>query len=67
MQKIFEIEGCIDVGNSDLSHDEFLDKFIEFVEANGWYFGGGTKEIIDDHYVMPDGSKGKSVFAEDDE
>lgn len=24
-----------------LDPDEFFDKFIEFVESNNWYFGGG--------------------------
>ena len=28
----------------EFSEDEFWDKFIEFVEANNWYFGGGIRE-----------------------
>lgn len=25
-----------------LDHDEFMDKFIAFVESNNWYCGGST-------------------------
>ncbi|NLY21602.1 MAG: DUF469 family protein [Tissierellia bacterium] len=25
----------------DLSYDDFCDKFIDFIEANNWSFGGG--------------------------
>uniref|UniRef100_C5DAY0 Uncharacterized protein n=1 Tax=Geobacillus sp. (strain WCH70) TaxID=471223 RepID=C5DAY0_GEOSW len=41
------IEGCIYANddNKSIEHDEFWDKFIDFIEANGWHFGGGTKQI----------------------
>ncbi|MBA4543060.1 MULTISPECIES: hypothetical protein [Thermoactinomyces] len=44
------IDGCIFANdkNTDIDHDEFLDKFIAFVEENGWLFGGGTKRIDED-------------------
>ncbi len=60
MEKEFEINGCIEV-SPEVTEDEFWEKFIDFVEANGWYFGGGIKEIQDGYYVMPDGSRGSSV------
>jgi uncharacterized protein YggL (DUF469 family) len=44
------IEGCIYAVDEhvDIDHDEFLDKFIDFVEANGWMFGGGTYQVDED-------------------
>jgi uncharacterized protein YggL (DUF469 family) len=38
-----------------VTEDEFLDKFIDFVESNGWSFGEGIEEIQDDYDVLPDG------------
>ncbi|MCH5583724.1 hypothetical protein MK805_01910 [Shimazuella sp. AN120528] len=35
-------------GHTNINHDEFLDKFIEFVEKNNWLFGGGTKQVDKD-------------------
>ncbi len=61
MEKEFEIQGCVSVP-SNVSEEEFCDKFIGFIEANGWYFGGGISEIIDGYYINPDGTKGKSVL-----
>ncbi|WP_156877584.1 50S ribosome-binding protein YggL [Shimazuella kribbensis] len=39
-------------GHTNINHDEFLDKFIEFVEKNNWLFGGGTKQIDEDGEVV---------------
>ncbi len=61
MQKEFEIQGCISV-DRDLSLDEFWEIFIEFVETNHWYFGGGINEIIDGYYIKSDGTKGNHVL-----
>lgn len=61
MEKEFEIQGCVSVP-SNVSEDEFWYKFIDFIEANGWYFGGGINEIVDGYYINPDGTKGKSVL-----
>lgn len=43
-------DGAYDIGVSghirvptDLSFDKFWDKFISFVEENGWYFGGAME------------------------
>lgn len=45
-----------------MTMDEFYDAFIGFIESKGWYFGGGFQEIIDGHYVLADGTKGKHVL-----
>lgn len=45
--KEIKIEGCIDVPKG-LSVEEFTDKFISFLERNGWYFGGGIEEYKED-------------------
>ena len=61
MRKEIEIQGCVEVSpETDIDH--FTDEFIKWVESNGWSFGGGFSEIIDGYYMMPDGSKGKSVL-----
>lgn len=60
MRKEVEINGCIEIP-PEMNIDDFENEFIKFVESNGWRFGGGFKEIVDGYYVMPDGSKGKSV------
>ncbi|MED4991018.1 hypothetical protein [Parageobacillus toebii] len=39
----FEKNGVEFETDAYCQHDEFLDKFIDFLEANGWHFGGGTK------------------------
>lgn len=46
-----EVEGCVYSETENLTVDDFLDKFIVFVEENGWYFGGNTRQIIGDFYV----------------
>lgn len=64
MRREFEINGCIEVP-MELSEDEFWDKFIDFVESNNWYFGGGIREIIDGFYINDDGTKGENCLDED--
>ncbi len=64
MKKEFEIQGCVIVPE-DITYDMFWDKFIEFVEANNWLFGGGINEIIDGHYINPDGTRGNHVLEDD--
>lgn len=66
MEKEFEIRGCVSSVPDDMSCDEFIDIFIDFVESNGWLFGGGINEIIDGYYINPDGTKGKYVLADVD-
>jgi hypothetical protein len=41
--KEIKIEGV--VSGATITQDEFTDKFIDFVEANGWEFGGRTVEL----------------------
>lgn len=64
MRKEMEITGCIEIP-PEMTLDEFTDTFIEWIESKGWYFGGGFREIIDGYYILPDGSKGKSVSDKD--
>ena len=64
MRKEMEITGCIEIP-PEMTLDEFTDTFIEWIESKGWYFGGGFREIIDGYYILPDGSKEKSVSDKD--
>lgn len=34
------IDGSIDISKNPITIDDFLDKFISWVEENHWYFGG---------------------------
>lgn len=61
MVKEFEINGCIAVPN-EITEDKFYDIFINFVESQGWSFGGGIQEIQDGYYITKDGKKGKFVL-----
>ena len=65
MAHLIEIEGCIEIPMNTNSYT-VIDKFIEFVEANGWTFGGGFSEIIDDWYVNDKGEKIKHVEDDND-
>lgn len=44
-QRIIEIDGCVSIQHF-MSHDDFLDRFINFVEKHGWRFSGGTKFLL---------------------
>lgn len=61
MRKEIETQGCVEV-SSETDIDVFTDEFIKWIESKGWSFGGGFSEIVDGFYIMPDGSKGKSVL-----
>lgn len=63
MTKEIEIRGCIQIP-PEVSQDEVCDRFIAFVEANGWSFGGGFRTIADGYYLNADGTKDKHVFDE---
>ena len=63
MRREFEIQGCLEV-SAEVDIDLLTEEFIRWVESKGWYFGGGFREIADGYYVLPDGSKGKSVREE---
>ena len=45
-----------------MTEEEFWNRFIRFVEENGWSFGGGISEIRDGWYILPDGSRGSHVL-----
>lgn len=64
MRREFAINGAIEVPMG-LSEDEFWDKFIDFIEENNWYFGGGIREIIDGFYINDNGTKGEHCLDED--
>lgn len=57
MGKIIEIDGCVEVPD-EVTVDDFLDLFIEFVESHDWYFGGGVQELPDT--ADSDGSDGEA-------
>ena len=40
-RKEFEFQGCVEVP-MELSEDQFLDRFLMFIEENRWSFGGGV-------------------------
>jgi len=45
--RLIEINGVAEV-HPVISIDQFSDMFIRFIEAHGWFFGGGYKDITDD-------------------
>lgn len=47
MKMKIEINGCIEV-LEDLTLEDFTDKFIDFIEENGWKFGGVINEYKTD-------------------
>ena len=61
MRKEMEVVGCIEIP-PEMTMDEFMDEFVALMESKGWYFGGGFKEIIDGHYINPDGTRGTHAF-----
>ncbi|MBQ7227671.1 MAG: hypothetical protein IJX05_04660 [Clostridia bacterium] len=46
MNNLLEINGTIEI-SEDLTIDQFIDLFIEFIERHDCFFGGGFKEIDD--------------------
>ncbi|GMW04542.1 MAG: hypothetical protein AMXMBFR85_05250 [Dehalococcoides mccartyi] len=42
-----EINGVAEI-HPIISSDQFCDMFIRFIEAHGWFFGGGFKDITDE-------------------
>ncbi|KLU59941.1 hypothetical protein CEB3_c40750 [Peptococcaceae bacterium CEB3] len=40
-QTLIEINGCVE---TDLSHDQWLDEFIGWIESRGEYFGGEVEQ-----------------------
>lgn len=53
MEKHFDICMALDCPNGDdLNVDVITDKFIEWVESNGWFTGGGIAELDEDGNVI---------------
>lgn len=65
-RKEFEVQGCVEVP-MELSEDQFLDRFLMFIEENCWSFGGGVRTIVDGYYINEDGTPGKPVWPEEDQ
>ncbi len=42
--KLLEISGTVELP-ANVSEEEFSEAFIGFMESNGWYFGGGWRDI----------------------
>lgn len=42
-----EINGCVTLPKM-VTEDTFYEKFIDFIESNHWYFGGGIKIVEED-------------------
>lgn len=61
MIKEIEIQGCVTVPE-EVSMDDFIDKFIAFIEENEWSFGGGYRTIVDGYYINGDGTKGEYIL-----
>lgn len=51
----------------ELSEDQFLDRFLMFIEENRWSFGGGVRTVVDGCNINEDGTPGKPVWPEEDE
>lgn len=47
-KKLISIEGTVFNDNGDITEEEFLDAFYEFLEYNDWYFAGLTTEEVDE-------------------
>lgn len=60
-EKEIEIGGCITVPG-DITKDAVIDAFIDWVESNGWRFGGGFREIVDGYYVDDKGNPIENVL-----
>ena len=63
MGKIIEIGGCVEVPD-EVTVDDFLELFIEFVEFHDWYFGGGVRDLLDTADTADlDGSDGETPIS----
>lgn len=68
-KNIIGIEGCIKV-QGDVTHEEFLEKFVGFLDASGWQFVGGTQQHINDEdgeviITLPDDEELKPVSTDE--
>ena len=44
-KKLISIEGTVFNDNGDITEEEFLYAFYEFLEYEGWYFDGSISEV----------------------
>jgi hypothetical protein len=51
--RLIEIDGVAEIHPS-VSLDQFSDMFIRFIEAHGWFFGGGYKDITNEESEQVD-------------
>lgn len=66
MEKEIDISGLI-FPDRELKKDELLDTYIEFVESNQWYFGGGFTFLPDKNAYSIGGciTKDENISKED--
>ena len=57
-EKEIEIGGCITVPK-EIEADTVIDAFIHWVESNGWFFGGGFRELSLEESGYADSNFGK--------
>jgi len=51
---LIKIDGCVE---TNLTHDEWLDQFIEWLESRSECFGGGTEDVTKER-SLEDGRPG---------
>ena len=57
--KEFYFDGCVNV-SEEMSHDQFMDEFLELIESKGWLYGGGISPITydEDGKILVNGRPG---------
>ena len=45
--RLIEINGVVEI-HPAISSDQFCDRFMRFIEAHGWFFGGGFQEVTEE-------------------
>lgn len=45
-ERLIKVEGCVSI-QPFMSQDDFTDRFISFIDKQGWYFGGGIEDVTD--------------------
>jgi hypothetical protein len=60
-----KIDGFIEYGDS-VTEDEFYTKFIQWIEANDWTFGGGMEHVEEEHDYKPNHDPNEPLDPEDE-
>jgi uncharacterized protein YggL (DUF469 family) len=47
-----EINGTIYSNEGNINENEFFEAFINLIESNGWFFGGGISPIDGDGKII---------------